>query len=198
MEDIDMRSNKETELTAALFLYAVRCLAEGDQPALRSMNFGPREVEALRDMQFRDLGHLDTLRSHCLKVALDRENFWAVIGRLREWRETGEVQKAMIAADASAEMMEELFGTGGREYVRLRRMFMVETVQGRPPEPSEEETRTLWQAWKARTQDRDDGLLQRSEYLPIHEETGISLRTIWSQTRRWADYGTVPLTDDGH
>jgi len=187
-----MRSNKESELTAALFLYAVRCLAEGDQPALRSMNFGPREVEALRDMQFRDLGHLDTLRSHCLKVALDRENFWAAIGRLREWRESGELQKAMIAADASAEMMEELFGTGAREYVRLRRMFMVETVQGRPPEPSEEEIRILWDAWKARMQDRDDALLQRSEYLAIHEETGISLRTIWSQTRRWATYGQIP------
>lgn len=191
-----MRSNKETELISALFLYAVRCLAEGDQPALRSMNFGPREVEALRDLQFSDLGHLDNLRSHCLKVALDRENFWAAISRLREWRETGELQKTMIAADASAEMMEELFGTGTREYVRLRRMFMVETVQGRPPEPSEAEIRTLWEAWKART--RDDRRLRRDEYLAIYEETGISLRTVWTQTRRWANYGHLPLTDDEH
>lgn len=190
-----MRSNKETELISALFLYAVRCLAEGDQPALRSMNFGPREVEALRDMQFSDLGHLDSLRSHCLKVALDRENFWAAIGRLREWRETGELQKAMIAADASAEMMEALFGTGSREYVRLRRLFMVETVQGRPPEPSEDQVQILWKAWKART--GDERRLNRREYLEIHQETGISLRTIWSQTERWADYGHLPATDNG-
>jgi len=187
-----MRSNKDTELTAALFLYAVRCLAEGDQPALRSMNFGPREVEALKDMQFSDLGHLDTLRSHCLRVALDREIFWATIARLREWRESGELQKAMIAADAPAEMMEQLFGTGAREYVRLRRMFLVETVPGRPPEPSEEEIRILWDAWKACTGDRDDNRLRRSEYLALHEETGISLRTIWGQTRRWATYGPLP------
>lgn len=193
-----MRSNKEAELTAALFLYAVRCLAEGDQPALRSLNFGPREVEALKDMQFSDLGRLDTLHAHCLTVTLDRENFWAAIGRLREWRVSGELQKAMIAADASAEMMEELFGTGAREYVRLRRMYMVETIQGRPPEPSEEEVRTLWDAWTARTEGREERRLRREEYLPMQDETGISLRTIWTQTRRWADYGTVPTMRNDH
>lgn len=32
---------KESELVMAVLLYAIRCLAEGDQHALRGMNFGP-------------------------------------------------------------------------------------------------------------------------------------------------------------
>ena len=33
-----MSSNKEADLTTAVLLYAMRCLAEGDQQALRAMN----------------------------------------------------------------------------------------------------------------------------------------------------------------
>jgi hypothetical protein len=33
-----------------------------------------------------------------------------------------------------------------------------------------------------------DGLLPPEEYLHIHEETGVSLRAIWRQTRTWLDY----------
>ncbi|MFT6665079.1 MAG: hypothetical protein ACJA05_001935, partial [Porticoccus sp.] len=42
-----MSSNKEADLTTAVLLYAMRCLAEGDQQALRAMNFGPKELDAL-------------------------------------------------------------------------------------------------------------------------------------------------------
>ena len=45
-----MSASKEAELITAVMLYAVRCFAEGDLPALKEMNFGPRELGALREI----------------------------------------------------------------------------------------------------------------------------------------------------
>lgn len=129
-----MMGSKEAELTSAVMLYAIRCLAEGDQSALRSMNFGPREVDALREMNFGDLCRIETLRAHCLRIALNREVYWPMVAHLRHSRESEELQKTLISADAPLEMMQTFFGMSGREYARLRRMLVVETITGRPPQ----------------------------------------------------------------
>ena len=50
-----MPANKETDLITAVLLYALRCLAEGDQLTLRAMNFGAKELDALKDMNLADL-----------------------------------------------------------------------------------------------------------------------------------------------
>ncbi len=189
-----MMGNKESELTSAVMLYAIRCLAEGDQSALRNMNFGPREVQALREMNLGDMCHIETLRAHCLKIALNREVYSPMVAHLRNRRESEELKKALISADAAEEMMQTFFGMSGREYARLRRMLVVETISGRPPEPDEEDTQKLWEAWKQRIEGREEMLLPPEEYLAIHEETGIALRAIWSQTSRWAEYGQLPGT----
>ena len=192
-----MMGNKESELTTAIMQYAIRCLAEGDQAALRNMNFGPREVEALREMNLGDMCHIETLRAHCLKIALNREVYWPMVAHMRNRREAGELQKELISADAAQDMMQHFYGTGSREYVRLRRMLVVESISGRPPEPNEVETQTLWDAWKQRIEGREGMLLRPEEYLTMHEETGIALRAIWSQTRRWAEYGKLPTAANG-
>ncbi len=192
-----MMGNKDSELTTAIMQYAIRCLAEGDQQALRNINFGPREVEALREMNFGDLCHIDTLRAHCLKIALNRELYWPMVAHMRNRREAGELQKELIRADAAQDMMEHFYGTGAREYVRLRRMLMVTSINGRPPEPTEAETQALWNAWKDRIEGREEFLLRPEEYLSLHEETGIALRAIWSQTRRWAQHGKLPAAASG-
>ena len=193
-----MMSNKESELTTAIMQYAIRCLSEGDQAALRNMNFGPREVEALSEMNLGDLCHIETLRAHCLKVALNREAYWPMVANLRNRRMAGELQKELIRADAAQDMMEHFYGTGSREYARLRRMLVVESISGRPPEPNETETQTLWDAWKEHIDGREEILLRPEDYLALHQETGIALRAIWSQTRCWADYGKLPAAVTGN
>ena len=95
-----MSSNKEADLTSAVLLYAVRCLAEGDQQALRSMNFGPKELDALQGINLADLYRADALRVHCLKIDLDREVFWPMLAHLRHQRESEELQRTLIVADA--------------------------------------------------------------------------------------------------
>jgi len=80
-------ATKEAELTTAVLLYAVRCLAEGDQHALRAMSFGAKEVEALHTLELTDLYRVHRLQARCLSIQLDRDVFWQLIAYLRRERE---------------------------------------------------------------------------------------------------------------
>lgn len=184
-----MSSSKEADLTTAVLLYAMRCLAEGDQQALRAMNFGPKELEALKDMNLSDLYRADALRVHCLEIGLDRAVFWPMLEHLQRQRETEDLQRTMIVADAPLEMMQQLFGLSSREYTRWRRLLTLAPSVGRPSEPSEEDTHKLWYAWEDRKQARGDNPLVASDYLALQQETDIGLRAIWLLVQRWEDYG---------
>ncbi len=131
-----MSSSKEADLTTAVLLYAMRCLAEGDQQALRAMNFGPKELEALKGMNLSDLYRADALRVRCLKIGLDRAVFWPMLEHLQRQRESEDLQRAMIVADAPLEMMQQLFGLSSREYTRWRRLLTLAPSVGRPSDQS--------------------------------------------------------------
>ncbi len=84
-----MEGTKEADLVTAVLMYAMRCLAEGDQAALRNMNFGIKEIEALREMRVADLYRIESLRAHCLEIALNRQVYWPMIEHLSEQRAHG-------------------------------------------------------------------------------------------------------------
>lgn len=186
-----MEGTKESELVTAILRYATRCLAEGDHAALRDMNFGPREIEPLREMNLADLYRIDSLRAHCLTIALNREVYWSMIEHLRRQRESEELQQTLIAADAPLEMMQTLFGLGCREYTRLRRTLAVSPSVGRPPDLDEQSTHTLWHAWSRHAETEETSTLPPETYLALHRETGIALRAIWTLTQRWSDHGDL-------
>ena len=193
-----MEGTKEADLITAVLMYAMRCLAEGDQAALRNMNFGIKEIEALREMRVADLYRIESLRAHCLEIALNREVYWPMIEHLSEQRAMEDTIQALIVADAPQEMMQILFGLSPRDYTRLRRILLVDPSIGRPPELDEASSHTLWEAWSSRVDGEESGLLTATQYLAIHEETGLSIRAIWGQTQRWAQYGHLngPVEED--
>jgi hypothetical protein len=193
-----MSSNKEADLTTAVLLYAMRCLAEGDQQALRCMNFGPKELDALREMNLADLYRADVLRVHCLKIDLNREVFWPMLAHLRQQRESEELQRTLIVADAPLDMMQQLFGMSSREYTRWRRLLTLTPAVGRPPELDESDTHTLWYAWQKRVQVQTESALTATDYLTLHRETGVGLRSIWSLVQRWEDYGDCMTGTDAN
>ena len=184
-----MSSNKEADLTTAVMLYAMRCLAEGDQQALRAMNFGPKELDALKEMNLADLYRADTLRVHCLKIALDRTVFWPMLDNLRHQRESDDLQRELLVADAPLEMMQQLFGWSSREYTRWRRLLTLAPSVGRPPELNETDTHALWYAWQERIEAREQNALSATDYLDLQQQTGIGLRSIWALVQRWETYG---------
>ena len=184
-----MSSNKEADLTTAVLLYAMRCLAEGDQQALRAMNFGPKELDALKGMNLADLYRADTLRVHCLKIALDRSVFWPMLDNLRHQRESDDLQRELLVADAPLEMMQQLFGWSSREYTRWRRLLTLAPSVGRPRELNETDTHALWYAWQERIEAREQNALSATDYLDLQQQTGIGLRSIWALVQRWETYG---------
>jgi hypothetical protein len=192
-----MESTKESDLVTAVLMYAIRCLAEGDHVALHNMKFGPREIEALRAMSLSDLYRIESLRAHCLDIALNRQVYWPMVDHLRVQRESEETLQSLIAADAPHEMLLILFGLNARDYGRLRRTLSVNPSVGRPPEADEESSNRLWQAWSSQVDGETSGLLVPADYLELYRETEVPMRAIWSLTQRWAQYGNLTgQTDD--
>ena len=184
-----MATTKEADLTTAVLMYAIRCLGEADQSALRAMGFGPKEIDALQRLNIADLYRVEAIRAHCLRVDLNREVFWHMVEYIRQLRESEELQQTLIKADAPQEMMQALFGVSAKEYTRRRRLMTLEPAVGRPAEPDEDKAHALWKAWKARVKDEDAELLAAEDYLALKAATDLGLRTIWHITRRWAQYG---------
>ncbi len=180
--------SKEAELVTAVLLYAIRSLAEGDQQALRAMNFGPKEIAVLRELNLADLYRADSLKAHCLNIRLNRAVYWPLIGHLRRQRESEAIQCDLIQADAPLEMMRRFFGLGSREYTRLRRLLAAEPAVGRPPELDEAASHALWCAWSERARTRPTAPLAPEDYLALHRETGAPLRALWRLSQRWAQY----------
>jgi hypothetical protein len=186
-----MQGTKEADLVIAVLMYAMRCLAEGDQTSLRNMNFGVKEIDALRDMRVADLYRIESLRAHCLEIALNRQVYWPMIEHLAEQRTMEDTIQTLISADAPQEMMLILFGLNQRDYTRLRRTLLVDPAVGRPPELDEESSHRLWETWSSLADGEETGLLAPAQYLDIHRQTGLSMRAIWNQTQRWAQYGNL-------
>ena len=65
-------NTKEGNLVSAVLMYAMRCLAEGDLRSLQHMQFGEKEVEALRELHMLDLSRVETMKAHCLSISLNR------------------------------------------------------------------------------------------------------------------------------
>ena len=186
-----MEGTKEADLVTAVLMYAMRCLAEGDQMALRNMNFGVKEIEVLREMRVADLYRVESLRAHCLEIALNRQVYWPMIEHLSEQRALEDTIQTLISADAPQEMMQVLFGLNQRDYTRLRRTLSVDLAIGRPPELDEASSHRLWEAWSTRVDGEASGLLMPEQYLTIQAETDLSMRAIWNLTQRWAQYGNL-------
>ena len=181
--------SKEAELVTAVLLYAVRCLAEGDWAALRSMRFGSCEIEVLRTLSLEDIYRAGSLRAHCLDIRLDPDLFRKMVQHLAAIREDEDMQRDLMQADAPFEMMRRLFGMGSREYARLRSAMALAPAVGRPPELDEQTSRRLWRALSGRLGSNTDQPLEAHEYLAVQAESDAPLRAIWSHVQRWAEQG---------
>jgi hypothetical protein len=142
-------------------------------------------------MRVADLYRVESLRAHCLEIALNRQVYWPMIEHLTEQRTMEDTIQTLISADAPQEMMLILFGLNQRDYTRLRRTLLVDPAVGRPPELDEESSHRLWETWTNLADGEETGLLTPAQYLDIHQQTGLAMRAIWNQTQRWAQYGNL-------
>ncbi|MYD44840.1 MAG: DUF2857 family protein [Gammaproteobacteria bacterium] len=186
-----MVKTKEAELTSAVFLYVLRCIAESDHIALQQLKIGEREIEQLRTLGILDLYRIDSFRSHCLSISFNREVFWTLINYMKEQREDENKLEQLINHDAPYSMLERFFGISNREYTQRRRAKKGLTNVGRPNEPSDLETDSLLEIWfkriKSNDKDADGRLLDPIQYLDLATELNIPLRSVWLLTERWVE-----------
>lgn len=181
-----MIKTKEAELTSAVLMYAIRCIAEGDFAALRQMQVGNREIEAMKRIGIRDLYHTGSLRSHCVSIELNREVFWSMVRYMKDQSEIDDHVQVLIDQDAPFEMLREFYGMSTREYTRRRRERDDLTNAGRPLEPTDEEADRLWDEWQSMTdRDANGRLSDVGSYIRLSKELSIPLRSVWLLTERW-------------
>ena len=178
-------NTKEGSLVSAVLMYAMRCLAEGDLRSLRHMQFGEKEVEALRELQMLDLSRVEAMKAHCLSIALNRQVFWPMIDLLKRERKNDDLLNDLIEKDAPFDMMHDLFGLSTREYSARRRHLPSNLGQGRPQLPEREVEDALYAAWRKLVDGRGHFDLKGSDYLDLHKQTGVSIRAVWSLVSRW-------------
>ena len=177
--------NKAGDFVLALVVYTMRCIEEGETERLVRMGFGAAEIEELAALRFGDIQRMERLESHCLDIKVDRLAFADMIRRIRSDGRNQEWEHRLIRADAPLDMMRSLYGTGSREYTRLRQLYDVSST-GRPREPTEDEEARLWPVLARRFEASEDGVLPPIDYIAVSEELGIPLRTVWRESKRMA------------
>ncbi|MCY3541911.1 MAG: STY4526/YPO1902 family pathogenicity island replication protein [Gammaproteobacteria bacterium] len=186
-----MVKTKEAELTSAVFLYVLRCIAESDHIALQQLKVGEREIEQLRTLGILDLYRIDSFRSHCLSISFNREVFWTLINYMKEQRDDEIKLEQLIDHDAPYSMLECFFGISNREYTQRRRAKKGLTNVGRPNEPSDSEADALLEIWfkrlKNSEKDAEGRLVDPIQYLDLANELNIPLRSVWLLTERWVE-----------
>ena len=178
----------EYEITHAAIRYALQCMQDGNWHTLREMGFGCKECEALNNLTLADLAALERrLSGHILKIELNHSLFWAALAQVK--RETTERQTriALIKRDAPADMMRAIYGIGDKEYTRLRRHHGVPSGVGRPLELDPDATWAL-----SEMLNRYKQVLTPTDWLAIADESGIGLRTIWREHKRWQSPSRCP------
>ena len=176
---------KEADLVVAAFLYVSRCARDGDRHALRQMNVGSEEINAIRRLTVDDILRALPLGAHCLRIRVDRDAFWQLVSRLDALRERDRLLREFIAADAPGAMMTELFGLGRHEYTVWRRLYGLPNGAGRPVEPDEATERAIWRACEAHVGETGKRPLDASDYLEIARCCEAALRTVWRVLERW-------------
>lgn len=171
----------EYEITHAAIRYALQCMFESNWHALREMGFGSKECEALNQLKLADLAALEKrLGGHILKIELNHSLFWAALAEVRHESSALQIRIELIKHDAPADMMRALYGIGDKEYTRLRQHHDAPSGVGRPVELDPD------QAWAlSEILNRYKQVIAPADWLAIADESGIGLRTIWREHKRW-------------
>ena len=178
---------KEADLVVAAFLYVSRCARDGDRHALRQMNVGSDEIAAISRLTVDDVVRALPVAAHCLRIRIDRDAFWQLVARLDTLRERDRLLRELIAADAPAAMMTELFGMGRHEYAVWRRFCGLPNGAGRPTEPDEATERAIWRSCEAHVGDSTKRPLDANDYLAIATHCNAPVRTVWRALARWRE-----------
>jgi hypothetical protein len=183
----DARS-KEGELNYALFVYATRCLAEGDVAAMRKIGFAPEDITVLDQLRTADLHALAASRANAINVSVDRSAFQRLIETLYRRRTRERLKRELLRLDAPLPLMSALFGMNARQYTSLRDSIGITAGIGRPTSMLETDADArLWRLWVLFADANNPGRLRHDDlWLIIGRELPMELRSCWFAIQEWS------------
>ncbi len=181
-----MAINKEAELMNSIIVFFQRCEEEGDYNALNEMGFGPSEVRALASLSIADALRLSSTQSHFLTIRLNRKIYWRMIDYVLREKAKEAVIDELISCDAPLKMIRALTGMGNKQFnLKRRQLDLPPLPAGRPPRPSLEVEKSVWNAVEETLQRVPN--FGPQEFLDIFDslKRQVSFRVIWSLVVEW-------------
>lgn len=176
-----MPRTTHAELIFSALRYVTETLAEGDVHSVLDLGLRLDQVSRLQQLTLQDLHHLSGVRAHFLNVTVDPVCFDRVLEHMERSKRGDALQNELIQLRAPLPMMRAFFGMTNAEYAARRKLLgMSGAGVGRPPSPTEQEERVVWDAWRAHA---DVPAEQR--YLQVGHKTGVHLCTVWALVRSW-------------
>jgi hypothetical protein len=184
----DTRS-KEGELNYALFVFATRCLAEGDVEALRQIGFDPEDITVLDQLRIADLHALTAARANAINVSVDRSAFQRLIDNLYRRRTRERLKRELLRLDAPLPLMTALFGMNARQYTSQRDSIGITVGIGRPTSMLETDSEArLWRLWVLFADANNPARLRHDDlWLIIGRELPMELRSCWFAIQEWTN-----------
>lgn len=180
MNRIGHERSRDIRLTQSVFTYVADCLKDHDEPAIRRLNLRPEHIERLSRLSATELLRLGELALECLDLAIKPAALDQVLRRLDERRRRETLMRECLARGAPRAMMTTFFGFSRQRYVQLRAVHGIRTGVGRAPNPPPDVERDIYERWL-----RLNEHWSAEALLKIATETGVSLRVIWDQLRRF-------------
>lgn len=195
----DTRS-KEGDLNYALFVYATRCLAEGDVEALRRIGFGPEDITVLDQLRIADLHALTASHANAIDVSVDRSAFQRLIDTLYRRRTRERLKRELLRLDAPLPLMSASFGMTPRQYTSQRDSCGVTIGIGRPTSMLEADAEArLWRLWVLFADADNPTRLRHDDlWLIIGRELPTELRSCWFAVQEWSNDPVALKTFDTH
>lgn len=188
-----MARTTHAELVFSALRYVTETLAEGDVHSVLDLGLRLDQVARLQQLTLQDLQHLSRVRAHFLNVSVDPVCFDRVLEHMERSKRGEALQDELIRLRAPLPMMRAFFGMTNAEYAARRKLLgMSGAGVGRPPAPSEEDERRIWDAWR----DAGDQPLEE-RYVSVGRATGVPLSIVWSLVCAWEADG-LALPDGDH
>ncbi len=168
---------------------------KGNWRRLSDMGLSRKQVEELWSLSLGEVKRTEQkLDSDFVSIRVDGNALSCAIKMARVETEANKIRDELIARDAPVEMMTVLYGLGGRDYARLRRVLNVPAGAGRPAETDEATASKVWGSWESiRPTSAHLKPTKPEEWIRLSDETGISVRTIWRLVKKhWDNQGTPP------
>lgn len=180
-----MPRTTHAELVFSALRYLTETLAEGDVHSVIDLGLRLDQVKRLQQLTLQDLHHLSGVRAHFLNIVVDPVCFDRVLEHMERSKRGEALQNELIQLRAPLPMMRAFFGMTNAEYAARRKLLgMSGAGIGRPPAPTEDEERAVWEAWGA----AGDAPLEE-RYLCVGRKTAIPLSTVWALVRSWEAEG---------